>query len=108
MSPQPTKAASPPQSTQPAAIGGLAAIGDGGQPVNWWFIYKVGTGKPSDPSLKVAVGDEYAYFDSEMARNPTSLLTLSARRIRDAQSALFGTMAQISGPAAKANRALGW
>ena len=43
-----------------------------------------------------------------MARNPTSLLTLSARRIRDAQSALFGTMAQISGPAAKANRALGW
>ena len=56
--PQPTKAASPPKSTQPAAIGGLAAIGDGGQPVDWWFIYKVGTGKPSDPSLKVAVGDD--------------------------------------------------
>jgi len=102
---------SPPAGSQPAApaaTNGLAAIGDAGAPVDWWFIYKVGTGKSADPSLKVAVGDEYTYFDSEMARTSTSQLTLSARRIRDAQGALLATLAQISGPAAKTNRSLGW
>ena len=94
-------------STAPAATGGLAAIGDGGKPVDWWFIYKVGTGSTPAGTQK-ATGEEYAYFDSAMAQSQTSQLTLSAHKIRDPQSPLFATLAQISGTAAKATRSLGW
>jgi hypothetical protein len=36
--------------------------------VDWWFIYKVAAKKTADATSRAAAGDEYAYFDSDMAR----------------------------------------
>jgi deoxyribonuclease-2 len=99
-------AAAPQRAALPA--GGLSAIGDSGKPVDWWFIYKVAAQGAAQGTAKAAVGDEYTYFDSEMARNPQAKLMLSTHRIRDAQSALVATLAQLTSSAAKANRSLGW
>jgi deoxyribonuclease-2 len=90
------------------ATAGLSAIGDAGKPVDWWFIYKVAANPKPTGGAQVAKGDEYIYFDSEMARKAASQPVLSTHRIRDAQGALFATVGQLSGSAAKANRKLGW
>lgn len=102
--PTPVLAASPKAKSAPAssAKGGLQVIGDNGQTVDWWFIYKVASG-----SAKGATGQEYIYFDSEMAKNPNAKPALSKNKI-DTGGALHDTLSQIFTPAAKANKDLGW
>jgi len=73
-----------------------------GQPVDWWFMYKV-AGKSTTTSGPKATGTEYAYFD---ARTPDSgKLILSPPRI-DKDGALPATLAQVYGQ--QANDNLGW
>ena len=88
---------------KPARAGaGLQVIGDSGQAVDWWFIYKVAAG-----SAPNATGQEYIYFDSDMAKNPNAKPVLSKNKI-DTNGALHDTFTQLFTPAAKANKDLGW
>lgn len=70
----------------------LNAIGDSGQPVDWWFIYKLPrnarspTGSAATPP---STGFEYVYFDDRGTR-----LTLSGNLL-DRGGALFDTLQQI-------------
>ncbi len=68
----------------------LQVIGDSGQPVDWWFMYKISsTAKPGK-----ANGNECMYFDSEMAKNPSSTLVLAKHLIDDPTGPLLATISQ--------------
>ncbi len=81
----------------------LQCIGDLGQPVDWWFIYKIPSkSKVSDGGK--ASGTEYLYFDSSSAAGDE--LALSPNKIDAASSgALSNTLNQIIG---KDNSDTGW
>jgi deoxyribonuclease-2 len=90
----------------------LSALDEKGNPVDWWFMYKVagksttseGGRGPTIGGSKVT-GTEYVYFD---ANAPTSgALTLSPNRL-DQGGALPNTLKQVYGAAAAANTHLGW
>ena len=85
----------------------LNVIGDSGKPVDWWFIYKVSKESQTTSSQPVT-GGEYAYFDSEMAKQSSAKLVLSPNRIGNNQGALYDTLSPLFGDAAKANKSLGW
>jgi deoxyribonuclease II len=81
----------------------LSAMDEKGNPVDWWFMYKVaGKSKISDGSK--AIGTEYVYFDADTPDN--GKLTLSSRHV-DKDGALPNTLNQLYGAAA-ANKHLGW
>ena len=69
----------------------LAAIGDDGKHVDWWFIYKVPKDvKAADKSGKPATGFEYAYFDSG-----SKALAGSKHLLNDTTNALHLTLQQL-------------
>lgn len=71
----------------------ISAIGDGGKPVDWWFLYKVaGKSKASDGSKPT--GTEYVFFDSVTAKG--KMLALSPFKIDNTkEGAVSGTLNQI-------------
>lgn len=71
----------------------LNVIGDSGKPVDWWFIYKVSKESQTTSSQPVT-GGEYAYFDSEMAKQSSAKLVLSPNRIGNNQGALYDTLSR--------------
>jgi hypothetical protein len=75
-------------SAAPSPSGGtLTVVGDSGRAVDWWFIYKVSKeSQTTDGSTPT--GEEFAYFDSEMAAQPDAKVVLSKNRI-DQSGALF-------------------
>lgn len=84
----------------------LTVIGDSGRPVDWWFIYKVSKeSQTTDGSTPT--GEEYTYFDSEMARQSGAKLVLSPHQI-DKSGALFDTFSPLFSDAVKANGNIGW
>jgi deoxyribonuclease-2 len=85
----------------------LSAMDDRGNPVDWWFMYKIaGKSKTSKGTAAGAgVGTEYVYFD---ANAPASAkLTLSADRV-DKNGALPNTLNQLYGTQGAAAAQLGW
>jgi deoxyribonuclease-2 len=77
----------------------LTAIGDNGQPVDWWFIYKVP--KNAGPAVgarqagHVATGYEYAYFDDQ-----STALSGSPNLLSAPNNALTATLQQVFAAAA--------
>jgi deoxyribonuclease-2 len=76
-----------------------------GNPADWWFMYKV-SGKSKSPQGPVS-GGEYIYFDDAMAKAKAKM-SLSPFRVDKAEGALFHTLGQLYGKAAKANKDMGW
>ena len=71
----------------------LSAIDDDGNPVDWWFLYKI-AGKSIVSDGSKATGNEYVYFDSTDAAGKK--LALSGNHIGDAANgAVSHTLNQI-------------
>jgi deoxyribonuclease II len=87
---------SAPANTGSVTPGLLSSLGDDGQPVDWWFMYKLPMGvAASVPGTKNAPksrGDEYLYFDNRSASLAQSRLTVA-----DPASALQQTLQQLAG-----------
>ncbi|HET6260808.1 MAG TPA: deoxyribonuclease II family protein [Chloroflexia bacterium] len=72
----------------------LSAIGDNGQPVDWWFIYKVP--KNARPASVVghtgagATGYEYVYYDAQ-----STALAPSQHCLNEPSNALSATLCQL-------------
>ncbi len=56
----------------------LSAMDDKGNPVDWWFLYKVSGKSKAGPGIKIA-GTEYVYFDSNAPG--TAKLVLSPHHV---------------------------
>jgi deoxyribonuclease II len=84
----------------------LSALNESGKPVDWWFMYKVSSHSESATAQK-ATGGEYVYFDADGAKK-NAKLALSPDRVDKNQGALFNTLNVLYGPAAKANKQLGF
>ncbi len=89
----------------------LSAMDENGQPVDWWFIYKVAGKSTTAKGAKGAAingskisGTEYVYFDANTATN--GKLALSSHRL-DKTGALPNTLKQVYASAA-ADPHLGW
>ena len=79
----------------------INAIDENGNPVDWWFMYKVsGESKTSDG--RKVLGTEYIYFDANAPANGKA--TFSPNRV-DTNGALPNTLAQIY---KSTNTDLGW
>ena len=96
------------RSTQPAPLApaDLRVLGDDGQPVDWWFIYKVAESKKTKAG-SAATGTEYAYLDSTMAGRPGAKLKLSPHRL-DREGALANTLQALFSPQSLADKRRGW
>lgn len=84
----------------------LGARNEAGQPVDWWFMYKVSARSESSEGRK-ATGGEYAYFDADMEAAGAGL-TLSPHQVTDNQGALATTLGPLLGPEAQAYGPVGW
>lgn len=82
----------------------LSAMDENGNPVDWWFMYKVSGESKTGDGRKV-LGTEYVYFD---ANSPADgKLTLSPYLV-DKDGTLPNTLKQVYGAEATANQHLGW
>jgi len=79
----------------------ISAIDENGNPVDWWFMYKVSKESTTSSGKKV-LGTEYIYFDSNMP--PDGKAVLSPHTV-DKSGALPNTLAQIY---ESSNPNLGW
>lgn len=71
----------------------ISCIGDNGNPVDWWFVYKV-AGKSVTSDGSKAKGTEYVYYDSEFPKRKK--LVLSDNLIDDPnKGAVSNTLNQI-------------
>ena len=71
----------------------LSSIGDDGNPVDWWFIYKV-AGKSTVSDGSKATGTEYVYYDSNFKKGEK--LRLSSHKIDDPKhGAVSNTINQV-------------
>src|SRR5215213_7745962 len=69
----------------------ISAMNENGNPVDWWFMYKVsGESKTSDG--KKVLGTEYIYFDADAAADAKAALSPN---LVDKTGALPNTLAQI-------------
>eukprot|EP01062_Namystynia_karyoxenos_P082862 TRINITY_DN9416_c0_g1_i1.p1 TRINITY_DN9416_c0_g1~~TRINITY_DN9416_c0_g1_i1.p1 ORF type:complete len:477 (+),score=106.24 TRINITY_DN9416_c0_g1_i1:72-1433(+) len=112
----PHKGGASPQRPIKGAPQALAAVGDGGRPVDWWFAYKVpGTG--GGWGHPVSGGAEYAYADSAsggaLARSQHRLPAEGAGEKEATGSALRLTLQQLGmrlGPAGSSQPppTMGW
>lgn len=84
----------------------LSARNDAGQPVDWWFMYKVSARSESSAGRK-ATGGEYAYIDADMAASGAGLV-LSPHQVTDHVGALAGTLSPLLGPEAQPYGPVGW
>ena len=84
----------------------LSAKNDAGQPVDWWFAYKVSSESESSKGLK-ATGGEYVYYDADTAA-AGGKLTLSPHVMNKEEGTLYSTLSQLYGRSAKGNRSLGF
>lgn len=82
----------------------LSTMDESGNPVDWWFMYKI-SGKASTGDGRKLLGTEYIYFDSNAPAD--GKLALSPHHV-DKDGALPNTLNQLYGPAASANKQLGW
>jgi deoxyribonuclease II len=82
----------------------LSAIDDDGNPVDWWFIYKV-AGKSKSSTGGKFTGTEYVYFDANMATG--GQLSLSSNHV-DSGGALPNTLAQLYTEEGASTAHLGW
>jgi deoxyribonuclease-2 len=77
----------------------LSPLDENGNPVDWWFMYKVPKLKASDLT-DATTGFEYVYFDSQMAESGQSI-TRSSYTLDSDNGALFHTLDSLfSNPAA--------
>ena len=82
----------------------LHCLDDQGNPVDWWFIYKVPARSQSSNGSKPK-GTEYVYFDANFGKNED--LTLSPNKLDDINhGALSATLNQIYNRQSDTN--LGW
>jgi deoxyribonuclease-2 len=82
----------------------LSAMGDNGQPVDWWFIYKIPSKSTASDNSK-PTGTGYTYFDSTGTAN--GKLVLSPNAITDPKKgAVSNTLNQIYNNLTDPN--LGW
>jgi len=79
----------------------ISAMDENGNPVDWWFMYKV-SGESTTSSGGRVLGTEYIYFDSNMAADAKAVLS---PHTVDSGGALPNTFAQIYGAS---NPNLGW
>ncbi len=84
----------------------LSAKNDAGQPVDWWFAYKISSESESSKGLK-ATGGEYVYYDADTAA-AGGKLALSSNVMNKKEGTLYSTLSQLYGRSAKGNRSLGF
>ena len=85
----------------------LSALDESGQPVDWWFIYKVpklGSGISDSDN---ATGYEYVYYDAAMDAKG-SPISRSKNVIGDNDGALDRTIGSVFGGYPKAEESTGW
>jgi len=82
----------------------LSAMDDTGNPVDWWFMYKVSGMSTTGPGVKVT-GTEYVYFDAHTPAD--GKLTLSTHHV-DQDGALPNTLKQVYVPQGASTQHLGW
>jgi deoxyribonuclease-2 len=82
----------------------LSAMDDSGNPVDWWFMYKVAGDSTSGSGIKVT-GTEYVYFDANAPSN--AKLALSAHHV-DQDGALPNTLKQVYVTQGASTQHLGW
>jgi deoxyribonuclease-2 len=78
----------------------LSAIGDNGQPVDWWFIYKVPKNARAVGGASEATGYEYVYYDAQ-----STALAPSQTRLDKAGNCVSATLCQLF---ESAGEATGW
>ena len=79
----------------------ISAIDENGNPVDWWFMYKV-SGESTTSTGKKVLGTEYIYFD---ANAPADAKAVLSPNYVDKNGALPNTLAQIY---TAANPNFGW
>lgn len=114
-SPTPMPSASAKAKAKPSAVAmkralasssqGLQVIGDNGQPVDWWFAYKISKQSKSSKGT-TPKGSEYLYFDSVMAA--ANAKPVMSNNLLDQSGVLHDTLGQLFTDAAKANKDLGY
>lgn len=86
----------------------LDCIGDGGETVDWWFMYKlpdnVKPTKTGDKTFKKTEGNEYLYLDAT-SKGP---LALSTNQIEQPNCALTETLGQIYKASKGTDASVGW
>ena len=85
----------------------ISALNEIGQPVDWWFIYKVpklGSGISGNES---ATGYEYVYYDSEID-GAKGEIKRSPNVLGDGKGALDRTLASVFGKYPNADDSTGW
>lgn len=91
----------------PHSAEGLRAVGDSGQPVDWWFMYKlphIAAASAKKYGGEASVGDEYVYFDSASEGPPR----LSPYRLGSRDGALHQTLSQLYPLDPARDDGLGW
>lgn len=104
--PAPSPVTKYPAPKPPLSDTGVRVLGDDGQAVDWWFIYKVAEGATTHGGPK-ATGSEYVYFDAHMAATGSSKLALSPHHI-DRDGALANTVQSLFSTASRADGRRGW
>ena len=82
----------------------LSAIDDSGNPVDWWFMYKVAGKSTSGSAIKVT-GTEYVYFDANAPSD--AKLALSTHHV-DQDGALPNTLKQVYVSQGASTQHIGW
>ena len=74
----------------------LSAIDDNGQPIDWWFMYKIARGIAREDK-PTTVGNEYLYYDPNPQKPANvSPLHLSAHQLGTGpQGAWYHTLQQL-------------
>src|SRR5687768_7523734 len=80
---------------------GISAIDENGNPVDWWFMYKV-SGESTTSDGRKVLGTEYIYFDANTPADGKAVL--SPYKV-DKDGALPNTLARIY---ETGNQNLGW
>ena len=85
----------------------LHALNESGQPVDWWFIYKLprdATSPTKSKATKPSTGFEYMYFDSNSKKALARSSNLMSAKVR----ALYNTLGQLYPTTKNPNQGLGW
>src|SRR5471030_1044437 len=88
----------------------ISALDEAGNPVDWWFIYKVpqlGAGAGSDS----ATGYEYVYYDSKIDQDPDRLnqvVKKSLYVLNGGKGALNLTLNSVFNNAKNPEKSTGW
>jgi deoxyribonuclease-2 len=85
----------------------ISALDEDGNPVDWWFIYKVPKLSPGTGTDE-ASGYEYVYFDSSIDKRKNGMVAKSPYRLDQGSGALNRTLDAVFKNRSKAAASTGW